>query len=162
MPSGRGRPPKPTEVHRRNGNPSRKFLPEPVAVLPALEGVPPVPAELEATGTRFWTDAWTLGRVWLTAQDYSLMLQAAKLFDEIDRFQAEVDEFGILVEEPILYRGDDTGFYDLKANPAIAAKRACEVQLGRDLSDLGITPTARARLGLVQVKAQTKLQELFS
>lgn len=157
---GVGRPRKPVEVQRRNGNPGKRALPEPLALLPAVEEVPPLPAELEESGSRFWVDAWTLCRLWLTAQDFPLVLQAAKHFDEIDRLQAEVDRVGILIEVPILYRGEDTGFAEYKANPAIGAKRACEAQLGKELVDLAIPPTARARLGLVQVKAQTKLQEL--
>jgi hypothetical protein len=51
-----GRPPKPTEVERRNGNPGCRPLPDlaTVATLPIATRPPEPPAELGVEGHRLW------------------------------------------------------------------------------------------------------------
>lgn len=158
-----GRPPKPVEVHRRNGNPSRKKLPEPRATLPAVVGTPPAPAKLGASGSRFWADVWALGRTWLAAEDRESVALAARLFDEIAGHRLDIVKYGRVIQSPVLYRGEIVeGVVVLKANPAIKSLRGAEAALESELVQLAIPPAARARLGYTQIKAQSTLEKLIS
>ena len=158
-----GRPPKPVEVHRRNGNPSRRHLPEPVVVLPPAPVGGPIPPEgLGDTGRRFWVDAWQAGSAWLSpAIDFGTVELAARTFDEIVGHRQEIAARGAVIESPIMYKGEAVPeVYELKPNPAMKMLRDAEKSLLAILIELGFTPSARARLGLVQVKAQSKLEQL--
>ena len=74
-----GRPPKPTEVHRRNGNPSKKVLPPAPIPGKALEvvqigNVPVAPDSFDDVGLAVWNRLWHAGRKHLSNDsDYVLM-----------------------------------------------------------------------------------------
>jgi len=158
-----GRPPKPVEQKRRTGNPGQRPLPEPVQWLPpAPVGGPPVPDGLSEAGRRFWVDVWQAGAPWLSpAIDLDTVALAARLFDDATAFREEIAARGRLIEEPMLYQGEIVvDAVKVVANPAVKMLRDAEKSLLAYLIDLGFTPTARARLGLAQVKAQSKLEQL--
>lgn len=176
-----GRPAKPVEVKRRQGNPGKRALPEPVTVLPGLQAgvVPRFPVGLASPGKRMWADLWRYTQAWMsTGMDLTSAELACRLFDEIAGHRKDIGRYGRLVEEPVLFEGHEAcvgGEWDteterwvggtpvvtLKANPALASLRAAEKSLGEWLSKMGIPPADRARLGLAQVKAESKLDELM-
>jgi hypothetical protein len=138
-----GRPPKPAEVKRRTGNPGKRALPEPstvVALRPA-DGVPPSPAELLTDGAALWAKVWTAGAVWIApSTDMEAVAEVCRLTDDAaiarERYRATRDPG------------------DLRALTAVSKL------LQEALAAIGFNPTARSRLGVAEVKAQTKLEEL--
>src|SRR5664279_172861 len=63
-----GRPLKPTEVKRRNGNPGCRPLPDvsTVSVLPMATQAPEPPAEVGVEGRRLWDRCWDAAITWLS------------------------------------------------------------------------------------------------
>lgn len=163
-----GRPPKPIEQHRMLGNPSKKKLPDAVITLPGVGSVPEPPEGLEDRGLRMWDDCWRWGAPWLSAaMDPVSVERVCRLADEC----ARLDKLAAvpMVREPIitpsglLVRDDDgKPMYHWAPNPACKLLRSAEVALRGFLADLGFSPTARARMGLAQVKAQSKLEEMLA
>lgn len=139
----RGRPPKPIEEKRRLGNPGKRPLPaasEVVALRPAV-GVPDPPAELLTDGAALWARIWTAGAIWIApATDTEAVAEVCRLTDDVAVARAR-------------YRATrDPG--DLRALTSISKL------LQEALAALGFNPTARSRLGVAEVKAQSKLEEL--
>lgn len=142
--TARGRPPKPTEVKRRAGNPGKRPLPAEsnvVALAPA-RGVPEPPVTLGADGMRLWERAWHEAIVWLSPQtDMDQVVEACRLVDDLEiarvRYRA--------TREP----SDGRIVTQLSKSMTEA------------LSALGFNPTARARLGVAEVKRQSALEALL-
>lgn len=139
----RGAKPKPIELKRRLGNPGKRPLPTEssvVALVPAT-GVPDPPRPLGVAGTHLWSRAWVAAGAWLSPQtDLDLLLMVCEQMDE-----------RIVLRIRVLREGnvdDRRGLRDL------------DKQIVSGLSLLGFTPTDRARLGLAEVKAHSKLEEI--
>lgn len=146
-----GRPPAPIEHHRRTGraNGTKKAdgraLPsrDVVVALPMAEGVPEPPAELGLEGRAFWERAWGRAITWLSP----------------DSDRDAVEESAFLVDDLASARRR----YRATTDPADArAVVALSKQLADSLSALGFTPTARARLGVAEVKKASALQTLIA
>jgi hypothetical protein len=140
-----GRPPKPVEVKRRTGNPGKRPLPKPsnVVALPPAAGIPAYPADLGLAGKRLWDRAWKAAITWLSPDsDGESVEEACRLADDLatarTRFRATTDPG------------------DLRA--LVAASK----QFTDALSVLGFNPTARARLGVAEVKRVSALEELVA
>lgn len=158
-----GRPPKPIEEHRLNGNPSKKKLPrksDTVALLPA-DGVPPVPAKLAESGVTAWMRIWqSPAQRWLSPEiDHFVVERVCALVEEIEVLRAAFMADPFVIEESIAPGGQRVE--RLVVHSAEAALRRAEKQLSQELSSLGFNPTARARLGLAEVKRRSKVQELL-
>ena len=166
----RGRPPKPVEVHRRNGNPSKKDLPEAVVILPSANGIPALPENLGEVGRAAWPEIWRAAHVWLNPDlDGRQVELICRTYDELDALRNDLETHGQLLLEPIVTPkgpaidpGTGEMLMRLVPNPAAKMIRAAEKQLQSWLQELGFTPTARARLGLAEVKRQSKLEELMA
>ena len=159
-----GRPPKPVEVKRRAGNPGKRALPPaPPASLPAPIALPPTPTGLAEPGSRLWVGVWTAAQSWLSPPiDAATLELACRVLDEIVGHRGDIETYGRVIEEPVLYHGEPVaGVVRLRPNPALVSLRNAEARLERWLSALALTPTDRARLGLAQVKAQSKLEALL-
>ena len=158
-------PPKPIELKRRLGNPGRRPLPaqtETVALPPALK-IPRAPKSLSPAAKRMFREIWKTAHEWLTpALDAPTVIQVCRIYEQIEAFQESIDKYGTVVEEPIVSPKGEVVGYALKPNPAYKMMRQAEVNLRSLLSELGFTPTARARLGLAEVRTQSKLEELFA
>lgn len=160
-----GRPPKPLEVKRRNGNPGKRALPAQSATI-ALEPVtetPQVPAHLDDAGSDAWVRIWqSPARAWLSPQvDFIRIETICNLVDDITKYRAMVNEMGPIIVETITANNAQ---FDTKivANPLVKMLRDAEKQLDKELSAIGFDPTARARLGLAEVRRQSKLEELMA
>lgn len=157
-----GRPPKPVEVHRRNGNPSRKRLPVPVKLLPAANGVPTPPVRLGETGRALWGAVWEHAQAWISPTlDVGTVELAGLLADFVIRCHDQIASDGLTLKEPIVTPTGELVGERIVAHPLIKEQRAAEKQLGSFLSALALTPTDRARLGLAQVKQQSVLEKLI-
>jgi hypothetical protein len=136
----RGRPPKPIEQKRLAGNVGKRPLPENAIQLVVGEKVEP-PRPLGQTGRDFWDRIWGMANTWLSPEsDLELLMITSELIDE--RWSLRVNVFR------------DGRPEDRKA------LRNLDKQLVANLSLLGFSPTDRSRLGIAEVKRQTKLEEL--
>ena len=63
-------PPKPIERKRRAGNPGKRPLPEPIAIVPRADRAPHPPKGLRAPGRSVWAAVWAAGADWLAPSDH--------------------------------------------------------------------------------------------
>jgi P27 family predicted phage terminase small subunit len=158
-----GRPPVPNELKERRGTsrPDRLPVVQTVTLLPAVDGVPDPPAGLRTGGKRAWADIWTAAGAWVSqGLDGALVEQACRTYDEIGQLRLEIKKHGLLVEETHASASGKVLGIKLVANPAAKMLRDAEKSWKEYLVLLAIPPTERARLGLTQVKAQSKLEAL--
>jgi hypothetical protein len=132
-----GRPPKPIEQKRRTGNPGKRALPK-AGTLAAVPAVAMEPDELDPATT--FAAVLDDGRVWL----------------------ARTDAVGLAILRESLEERAELRDVVLSSGSADARKalRELDKQIVGHLSTLGFDPSARARLGLAEVKAATTLEKL--
>jgi phage terminase small subunit len=138
-------PPKPTEQKRRTGNPGKRPLPalKNVIALPMATETPAPPRPLGQEGMKLWDRIWNSGRTWISpTSDIELVTILCESMDERTQLRLTV------------LRGSD--WRDR------VALRTLESQLITILSALGLNPVERSRLGLAEVQAQTRIQELMT
>lgn len=141
--SQRGRPPKPVEQKRLLGNPGKRALPNEstVVALPSAYGIPEPHRPLGPSGTELWDRIWGLANTWLSPNtDGELLLMTCELLDERWNLRVRVMRDARPEERKAL--------------------RDLDRQLVANLSLLGFSPTDRSRLGVAEVKRQSKLEEL--
>lgn len=139
----RGRPPKPIEQKRLAGNPGKRALPKSgeVIVLPSAGKLPEPHRPLLEPGQELWDRVWTMGQTWLSPNtDVELLLMTCELLDERWNLRVRVMRDQRAEERKQL--------------------RELDRQLVANLSLLGFTPTDRSRLGVAEVKRQSKLEQL--
>ena len=161
----RGRPPKPIEVKRRNGNPGQRKLPDKdktIALAPVTD-VPPVPISLAETGRSMWAHIWGgPAKAWLAPEvDYIRVQTVCKLSDDIAGYQSDLAQMGNLLEEPIVTPTGLVVGTKIVPNPLVKMRNDALKILDRELTSLAFDPVSRARLGLAEVKRQSKLEELL-
>ena len=145
-----GRPPKPLEQKRRTGRTPHtdsggRPLPKSaeIVALPMAQGVPDVPVDFGLEARRLWERVWATGITWISPlSDMEAAEQACRLADDLEvarrRYRATTDPAdGRMVKQ---------------FDEALAAA----------LSRLGFDPTARARLGVAEVKRASALEELIA
>lgn len=140
-----GRPPKPIEQKRLLGNPGRRPLPDEnsIVLLPAIDRVPEPPRPLLKYGQDLWDRIWSLGATWVSDKtDLELLVMTCEMVDERWNLRVKVMQ----TDDPKLRRG----------------LRELDRQILSSLSLLGFTPSDRARLGVAEVKARSKLEELMA
>jgi len=149
-----GRPPKPLEQKRKLGNPGQRKLPErsETAALTPLEGG--APPGLERAGEALWRAVTTAASAWLAPSDHPTLMMLCEMADRRASLMAAWAEHGPLIERP----GDG----HLVANPAGAMLTALEAQMTKTASTLGLTPADRTRMGLAEVKARSKIEEMLA
>lgn len=132
---------KPNELKRALGNPGRRPIPQPKEF---VEGgyVEPM-RDLQEAGLQLWESAMKTGEQWIARNsDTQLLLLTC---EQMDR-RATLNQ---------LWRGNPTDKNLLMRLAEI------EKQIAANLSLLGFTPTDRSRLGLAEIKAKSKLQEMM-
>lgn len=132
-----GRPPKPTEQKRRLGNPGKRTLPAQSA-LAAVPAIQPEPAELSPT--EVLAGVLEAGSVWLAQSDLLAVTLLRETVEEREKLRELV----------------------LSTNSSDARKglREIDKQIIVQLSSLGFDPTARSRLGVAEIRAQSTLQRM--
>jgi len=135
-------PVKPIEQKRRAGNPGKRPLPAPVLELRPVDfSSLETPAHLEAPGKKIWYKAWHSGLSWLSPDsDMAIVLAACELADMKERARLRYNATG-----------------DSKDAGAVQKLNA---EYLKCLSLMGFSPSDRSRLGLAEVKRQTKLEQL--
>lgn len=141
----RGRPPKPLEQKRLLGNPGKRALPkaDSLQILPRAVELPQPSRPLGKPGRELWDRVWTAGVSWISPDtDHEILLITCELVDERWNLRTKV----LREEEPADRR-----------NLTQLTKLVQE-----NLSLLGFTPADRTRLGVAEVKAASKLEELMA
>lgn len=139
----RGRPPKPIEAKRALGNPGKRPLPDlaDVIVLPPADAIPIPPRALGKSGSELWHRIWSFGMSWVSPiSDIDLLMMVCEMIDERSALRLQV-----LRDK----RPEDR-----------RALRTLDSQTMQGLSLLGFTPTDRSRLGIAEIRKQSKLEEL--
>ena len=132
-----GPPPVPTEVKRKRGTARKDRIPNltNLAVVPAVDADP---ADLDPVDTI--AGVLEAGRVWLAASDTLALALLRESIEERAALRAVV--------------------LQTQSTDARKALRDLDKQIISQLSLLGFDPSARARLGLAEVKAATTLEKL--
>lgn len=142
---GPGRPPKPIEQKRLLGNPGHRPLPKEgeLQVLERAEGIPEPERPLGTYGRKLWDRVWSNGINWLSpVTDTELLLMTCEMIDERWNLRAKVIKDGVPADGRRLDRLSQL--------------------IISNLSLLGFTPADRTRLGVAEVKAKSKLEELMA
>jgi len=136
-------PGKPAEVKKKIG--SRHYSEPSTGIeLVQEEGTPEPLRMLEESGMNFWKRVWERGSIWLSHKtDIELVQMVCEQLDERDSLRSYVLD-------------------NMDAWHERAALRQLEKDIASNLSSIGFTPAYRTRLGLAEVKTQSKLQELMA
>lgn len=132
-------PGKSAEEKKRVG--SREPIKESILDIKPLAYIPEPIRRLEHSGLDLWNKAWASGKSWLKDTDLDLLQITCEQLDERDVLRAFVME-------------------NLEAWHERAGLRVLERDIQANLIQLGFTPTARQKLGIQEVKAATKLEQL--
>jgi len=135
-------PAKPIEKKRLIGNPGKRPLPKEVdmILLPAGRVNPLRP--LEYAGLQLWNSVFQIGDLWVSSRtDVHLLQMTAEQLDRRELLRAA------LVDNPI-------------ENTVLMRLAELEKSIAGNLGLLGFTPSDRARLGLAEVKKESKIDEL--
>ena len=138
-------PRKPNEIKRKTGNPGKRPLPQAmnVVALPMAQEPPEPPRPLGPEGMKLWIRVWEAGRAWISANsDVEHVLIMCETMDERSQLRLNV------------LRGAD--WRDR------VALRSIDSQLTSMLSALGFNPIDRSRLGIAEVQAQSKIDQLLA
>jgi hypothetical protein len=136
-------PAKPIEQKRLLGNPGKRAIAKPGS-LPEIQGGYLEPFRpLEFAGLQLWDSVFRVGNPWIARNtDSHLLMMTCEQLDRREQLRSAIAESG----DWHLYKQ----LNDL------------ERLISSNLSLLGFTPSDRTRLGLAEVKAQSKLEEMMS
>jgi len=138
-----GRPSKPIEQKRLLGNPGKRPLPKAseIETLSAATEIPEPSRPLLKYGRELWDKVWEQGLKWISPNtDSEILLMTCEMIDERWNLRIKVMQS----DDAKMRRG----------------LRELDRQIVSNLSLLGFTPSDRSRLGLAEVKAESKLQQL--
>ena len=139
-----GRPSKPIEQKRLLGNPGKRAMPDEnsVVLLQQVEETPEPPRPLLKYGQDLWDRIWGMAATWVSdTSDLELLTMTCEMVDERWNLRVKVMQS----DDPVMRRG----------------LRELDRQIVSNLSLLGFTPSDRSRLGVAEVKAKSKLEELM-
>ena len=139
-----GRPPKPIEQKRLLGNPGKRALPAEGSLqeLPRAIYTPEPARPLVKYGRELWDRVWDSGANWISPNtDVELLLMTCEMVDERWNLRVKVMQDG--------QAKDRRGLREL------------DRLIISNLSLLGFSPSDRTRLGVAEVKRQTKLENLL-
>ncbi len=139
----RGRKPMPVEQKRLLGNPGRRPLPDEstMQVMPGVVEAPEPVRPLGEAGAELWERVWSSGQGWVSPDtDIHLLQLTCELVDERVELREIVRATGEWRDRTAL--------------------RSLDSQIVSNFSLLGFTPADRTRLGVAQVKAESKLEHM--
>ena len=139
-----GRPSKPIEQKRLLGNPGKRAMPDEnsVVLMQQVEQTPEPPRPLLKYGQDLWDRIWGMGATWVSDKtDLELLVMTCEMVDERWNLRVKVMQS----DDAAMRRG----------------LRELDRQIVSNLSLLGFTPSDRSRLGVAEVKAKSKLEELM-
>ena len=153
-----GRPPKPIEQKRLTGNPGKRPLPAPIVALrpaiPSPTSLPPsfdtgeeLIRHLVAEGADRWIGQTDAGMLRLVLDDWNMRA----------RLLAFVDEHGVSYQSESKVSGVQYHQW-----PEVTLLTKVEERLDKRMAALGLDTSSRGRLGVAEIRAQTKLELLMA
>jgi len=140
----KGRPAKPLEQKRKLGNPGQRRLPEVSETIALVGGYIEPPRPLEFAGMQLWDMVFKHGGTWISQNtDTQLLLMTCEQLDRREELRSAIAEKGL--DRQLIMSINET-----------------EKLISSNLGLLGFSPADRTRLGLAEVKTQSKLQELMA
>ncbi len=137
-------PPKPLEQKRKLGNPGKQKLPNAEQTLALPSGYVDPPRPLEFAGQQLWDAAFKHGGTWISSNtDVPLLTLTCEQLDRREELRSALAENGL--DRQLIMSINET-----------------EKLISSNLGLLGFSPADRTRLGLAEVKTQSKLQELMA
>ena len=140
-----GRPAKPVEQKRLQGNPGKRALPDQstITLIPMAEVAPEPTRPLLKYGKELWDKVWDTGINWISPNtDTELLLMTCEMIDERWNLRVQV----MTNNDPKDRRG----------------LRELDKAIVSNLSLLGFSPSDRSRLGLAEVKKMSKLEGIIA
>jgi P27 family predicted phage terminase small subunit len=147
-----GRPRKPTELKRLLGNPGREKLPDKNKVIMLPQLTHQAPAHLTKAQKEKWAELRKLAP-WIAVTDEALLTSLIEKMSRQKQISKELKKANF-----VLYT--DKGY--AYANPLFGMLSTIETEIFKLLCQLGLTPVDRSKMGVAEVKARTKLEELIS
>jgi hypothetical protein len=133
----------PLEKKRLLGNPGGRPLPKQGEIMSLEGGYIEPPRPLEWAGKQLWDSVYAHGELWVSKRtDSHFLLMTCEQLDRRESLRAKM--------------ADSDDWHLLKQLNDL--ERLIAVNLGQ----LGFTPAERTRLGLAEVKRQSKLEEMMS
>ena len=146
-----GRPPKPTELKRAQGNPGKQKLPKLANVVPLPQVTSKAPDHLSERQQKLWSDLRSHA-IWIADTDQPMLQLLCEKLDRRNELIAKLEN-----SDEILYT--DKGY--AYANPLVGMLSTIETEITKLFSLLGLTPTDRTKLGVAEVKARSVLDDLI-
>jgi hypothetical protein len=138
-----GNPPKPIEQKRLLGNPGQRTLPSSDSTIALYSGSREPLFPLGEAGRALWDSVFAEGELWISPRtDVAWLQVVCELLDRRDVLKVE-------------WLADPTN------RPVNMSLLETEKLIQSGLGLLGFTPTDRSRLGVAEVKAKSKLEELM-
>ena len=138
-----GRPSVPVERKRHLGNPGKRALPGEDAIV-LHRGRVDAPEGLGSAGLALWQRVFDEGEIWVSPRlDVTLLERVCRALDR-----------AVLLEEQ--FAADPTD------RATVMSINETDRMIFNGLGLLGFTPSDRAKLGLAEVKRQSKLEELMA
>jgi hypothetical protein len=135
--------PVPIEKKRQLGNPGKRKLPGEDAVV-LHSGRVVAPDGLGRAGQELWSRVFDHGEIWISSRlDTTLLERTCRALDRL-----------VVLDE--LFEADPA------ERKTVMSINETEKLLASNLGLLGFTPADRARLGLAEIKRQSKLEEMMS
>jgi hypothetical protein len=134
---------KPIELKRKLGNPGRRPIPAEGSLMEIEGGYLEPLRPLGDAGYQLWAEVFEAGGLWISPKTDTQLLQM--VCELLDRREVLREEF----------LADPT---ERKVNMSLLET---EKLIQSSLSLLGFTPSDRSKLGLAEVKAKSKLEELM-
>jgi hypothetical protein len=135
-------PAKPLELKRALGNPGRKPLPDVNKTVSLSAGKVDPHQPLDWAGMLLWNRVFGVGQTWISPQtDVELLLMTCK---QLDR--------QIILERMFVEKPEDFHIH----------RQLLELEntIVSNLGKLGLTVDARSKLGLAEIKAESKMEQL--
>lgn len=134
------------------GNPGSRPLPDPntVIALPPLTSEPP--SHLNKKQKERWTEIRSMAP-WIAVTDEPLLTSLVEKMTRQDQLKKEMkkSQFVLFTDKGYAY-----------ANPLFGMLSTIETEIFKLLCQLGLTPVDRSKLGVAEVKARSKIQELLA
>jgi P27 family predicted phage terminase small subunit len=150
-----GRPSKPLErlkaTQRDAGHKADGREIAPVIEFKPDHSIPEPPTRLEGRAVEEWRRIWQAGWWLVRDQDYFWVEMIAKAYHNIEEWEKQIDKDGLVVEG---WNGQ------LAAHPLIKSINQAQQIIQKCLSQLGFSPTDRARLVIKQNEAQSALEQM--
>ena len=135
-------PAKPLEVKRALGNPGQRKLPDVDKTISLSSGRVEPHQPLDWAGTLLWNRVFGVGQTWISPQsDVELLLLTCK---QLDR--------QVVLEGQFVERPDDYHVHRQLLD--------LESAIVKNLGLLGLTVDARSKLGLAEIKVESKMEQL--